>query len=133
MRVPSRREKAGWLILHRAGFPAPQTQIPVVDEYGQIVAVLDMGWERIKLAVEYDGDHHWTDRRQFKKDIGRAEALTELGWVDVRVTADDTEGGVVARVSAAWDPPSVKRLPEFGRLPATVSRSTARALSAAIR
>jgi very-short-patch-repair endonuclease len=91
------------LILLRAGFPAPQTQIPVYDEYGQLIAVLDMGWEQIKLAVEYDGDPHRTDRRQFQKDIRRAEALAELGWIDVRVTAEDTEGGVIARVSAAWE------------------------------
>jgi very-short-patch-repair endonuclease len=91
------------LLLIRAGFPRPQTQVPVYDEYGQLVAVLDMGWEQLKLAVEYDGDHHRTDRRQFNKDIRRGEALTELGWIDVRVTAEDTEGGVIARVSAAWD------------------------------
>jgi len=91
------------LVLIRAGFPPPQTQIPVYDEYAQLVAVLDMGWEHLKLAVEYDGDHHRTDRRQFNKDIRRAEALTELGWIDVRVTAEDTEGGVIGRVSAAWD------------------------------
>jgi hypothetical protein len=99
----SPRESWLRLILIRAGFPAPQTQIPVYDEYGQLVAVLDMGWEQINVAVEYDGDHHWTDRRQFKKDIRRAETLTELGWIDVRVTAGDTEGGVIARVSAALD------------------------------
>jgi AbiEi antitoxin C-terminal domain len=91
------------LVLIRAGFPLPQTQIAVYDEYGQLVAVLDMGWKRLKLAVEYDGDHHWTDRRQFRRDIRRAEALTDLGWIDIRVTAEDTEGGVIARVSAAWD------------------------------
>jgi hypothetical protein len=91
------------LLLIRAGFTAPQTQIPVYDNYGQLVAVLDMGWEGIKLAVEYDGDHHRTDRRQFNKDIRRAEAVAELGWIDIRVTAEDTPGGVIARVSAAWD------------------------------
>jgi very-short-patch-repair endonuclease len=62
-----------------------------------------MGWEQLKLAVEYDGDHHRTSRRQFNKDIARAEALTDLGWTDVRVTAEDTPGGVIARVSATWD------------------------------
>jgi hypothetical protein len=90
------------LLLIRAGFPAPQTQIPVYDDHGQLVAVLDMGWENIKLAVEYEGDQHRTDRRQFNKDIGRLEALTDLNWIDVRVTAEDTEGGVIARVAAAW-------------------------------
>jgi hypothetical protein len=91
------------LLLIRAGFPPPQTQIPIYDEYGQLVAVVDMGWEHIKLAVDYEGDHHWMDRRRFNHDIRRAEAVAELGWIDVRVTAEDTEGGVIARVSAAWD------------------------------
>jgi hypothetical protein len=91
------------LLLIRAGFPPPETQIPIYDEYGALIAVLDMGWEDIKLAVEYEGDHHRTNRRQFNKDIRRAEALTELGWIGVRVTAEDTEGGVLRRVSAAWD------------------------------
>ena len=99
----SPRETWLGLLLIRAGFPPPQTQVPVYDEYGQLVAVLDMGWEQIKLAVEYDGDHHRTDRRQFNKDIRRAETLTDLGWIDVRVTAEDTEGGVIARVSATWE------------------------------
>lgn len=90
------------LLLVRAGFPAPQTQIPVYDEYGQLVAVLDMGWEDMKLAVEYEGDHHRTDRRQFHRDIRRAEALADLGWAVIRITAEDTEGGAIARVSAVW-------------------------------
>jgi hypothetical protein len=90
------------LLLIRAGFPPPQTQIPVYDEYSALIAVLDMGWEDMKLAVEYEGDHHRTDRRQFNKDIRRAEAVAELGWINVRVTAEDTSGGVIARASAAW-------------------------------
>ena len=87
---------------HRAGFPPPQTQIAVYGGYGELVAVLDMGWEDIKLAIEYDGDHHRSDRRQFNKDIRRAESLAEMDWILVRVTAEDTAGGVIARVSAAW-------------------------------
>ncbi|MGF2946098.1 hypothetical protein [Mycobacterium sp. Lab-001] len=91
------------LVLIRAGFPRPRTQIPVHDQYGQLIAVLDMGWEDMKIAADYEGDHHRLDRRQFNHDIRRAEALAELGWIDVRVTVEDTAGGVVRRVSAAWD------------------------------
>jgi hypothetical protein len=91
------------LLLIRAGFPPPSTQIPVYDEYGQLIAVLDMGWEHIKVAVDYEGDHHWMDRRRFNHDIRRAEAVAESGWIDVRVTAEDTEGGIIRRVGAAWE------------------------------
>lgn len=90
------------LILIRSGFPPPATQIPVHDAYGVLIAVLDMGWEKLKIAAEYDGDHHRTDRRQFNKDIRRSESLQELGWLHIRVTADDTEAEVVRRVRAAF-------------------------------
>lgn len=91
------------LLLIDAGYPRPRTQIPVYGGYGELIACLDMGWEELKLAVEYEGDHHRSDRRQFNKDIRRAESLAELGWAVVRVTAEDTPGGVIARVSDAWE------------------------------
>ncbi|CDO91033.1 hypothetical protein AWC29_14515 [Mycobacterium triplex] len=90
------------LLLINAGYPRPRTQIPVYGQYGELVAVLDMGWEDINLAVEYEGDHHRTDRRQFNRDIARYEALSDLGWIVIRVTADDTQGGILHRVAAAW-------------------------------
>jgi very-short-patch-repair endonuclease len=89
------------LLVIRNGFPQPQTQIPVYDEYGVLVAVLDMGWEDIKLALDYEGDHH-RDSVRFNKDIRRHDDVTELGWTDIRVTSRDTEGGIIARLSAEW-------------------------------
>lgn len=89
------------LLLIRAGFPPPQTQIPIHDDYGALVAVLDMGWQHIKVAADYDGDHH-RDPVRFNKDIRRHDDVTDLGWIDVRVTSRDSEGGIVRRVAAAW-------------------------------
>ncbi|OBH02682.1 hypothetical protein [Mycobacterium sp. E1747] len=90
------------LLLIEAGYPRPRTQIPVYGEYGELVAVLDMGWEDVKIALEYEGGHHRTDRRQFRRDIARFEALPALGWIAIRVTSVDTQGGIMARVAAAW-------------------------------
>jgi hypothetical protein len=56
--------------------------------------------EDVRVAAEYDGDHH-RSRRQFNADIRRMEALNDLGWLVVRVTAEDTPGGVIHRVAAA--------------------------------
>ncbi|OBG64936.1 hypothetical protein [Mycobacterium sp. E3339] len=90
------------LLVIKAGYPRPQTQIPVFGEYGELIAVLDLGWEDAKIALEYEGDHHRTDRRQFNRDIARYEALSDLGWIVIRVTADDTQGGILHRVAATW-------------------------------
>ena len=86
------------MLVIEAGYPPPQTQIPVYGAYGELVAVVDIGWEELKLALEYEGDHHRTNRRVFNNDIARHEALTrDLDWIVIRVTAEDTRGGILGR------------------------------------
>ncbi|MFE9575642.1 DUF559 domain-containing protein [Nocardia sp. NPDC006044] len=46
-----------------------------------------MGWKEWRVAVEYDGAHHWTDPTQRTKDIDRLATLESLGWRVVRVNA----------------------------------------------
>ena len=65
------------------------------------MALLDMGWRDFKVAVEYDGDHHRKDRRQYVKDIARLRMLEALGWIVIRVIAEDKPRDVIARVEAA--------------------------------
>jgi Protein of unknown function (DUF559) len=95
--------KESWLrvVLIQAGLPRPRTQIPVLDEWGNPIAYLDMGWEDIKVAVEYDGEQHRSDRRQYTWDVRRSEMLERLGWIVVRVVAGDRPAEVVRRVGAA--------------------------------
>ena len=94
--------KETWLrlLLIDAGFPSPTTQIAVIGRSGK-VAWIDMGWEAWRLGVEYDGDHHRTDRRQYVKDQRRLRMLEAMGWTVIRVIAEDRPGDVVARVNAA--------------------------------
>jgi len=95
--------KETWLrlVLINAGLPRPQTQIPVRDESGTAIAYLDMGWEDVKVAVEYDGDQHRTDRYQYKWDVRRSEILHRLGWTVIRVVAGDRPAEIVRRVKSA--------------------------------
>jgi hypothetical protein len=95
--------KESWLrvVLIQAGLPRPQTQIPVLNEFGSAIAYLDMGWENVKVAVEYDGEQHRTDRRQYTWDVRRLEMLERLGWIVIRVVAGDRPPEVVGRVRAA--------------------------------
>ena len=96
--------KETWLrlLLIHAGFPRPQTQIAVRNEWGWAEAYLDMGWEDIKVAVEYDGDQHRSSRYQYVKDIRRLEMLDQrYGWIVVRVVAEDHPDDVIRRVGEA--------------------------------
>lgn len=96
----SPRESRLRLWLLDKGFPRPQTQIPVL-EGSRPVAFLDMGWPEHKVAVEYDGDHHRKDRRQYVKDMGRLRMLEAMGWIVIRVIAEDRIDEWLARVEAA--------------------------------
>jgi hypothetical protein len=95
--------KETWLrlVLVRAGLPRPQTQIPVADDFGDAVAYLDMGWDDVMVAVEYDGEQHRYDRRQFTWDVRRLEMIERRGWILVRVVAGDRPAEGVRRVRAA--------------------------------
>lgn len=94
--------KETWLrlLLIDAGLPVPATQIPVNANW-RLLALLDMGWEKYRVAVEYDGDQHRSDRRQYVKDHWRLARLAELGWIVIRVIAEDRPDAVVSRVRAA--------------------------------
>jgi hypothetical protein len=97
----SPRESYLRLLFIDAGLPRPQTQIPVLGVDRVPIAYLDMGWQEWLVAVEYDGDQHRSDRRQYVKDIRRTERLQEMGWTVVRVVAEDSPAAVLRRVRAA--------------------------------
>lgn len=92
------------LLLVKAGFPRPQTQIPVLDEYGYVIARIDMGWAEWLVGVDFEGAHHWTDPKQRTWNVERCAKLPELGWIDVRLTSGMLHNNprvVLDRVGAA--------------------------------
>lgn len=95
--------KESWLrlTLIRAGIPRPTTQILVYDAATDMTAYLDMGWPDLKVAAEYDGDHHRSDPVQWRRDAIRQEMLQRHGWIVIRVLAGQREYDVVCRVRAA--------------------------------
>lgn len=90
-----------WLI--RAGLPRPTTQIPVTSPDGGRTYYLDMGWEDVMVAIEYDGEQHRVDRWQYRKDVRRGEELERLGWIVIRVVAGDRPDDFLRRVRQALD------------------------------
>lgn len=88
------------LLLIDAGFPAPETQIPIYDGAG-VIGIADLGWRQLGIAIEYDGDYHRTDRRRYVQDQRKDRRLEAAGWIVVRIIAEDSASDVVTRVERA--------------------------------
>lgn len=76
------------LLLVRAGLPRPQAGHDVVVD-GAWLARPDLSYPALRIAIEFDGDHHRTSRAQWQRDIGRRRSLEDAGWLLIVVTADD--------------------------------------------
>ena len=76
------------LLLMAAGFPRPQTQIVVCDEFGYFIGRVDMGWAEWKVGVEYDGPQHWATPADHARTIERIADLEAHGWIIIRITRD---------------------------------------------
>lgn len=90
------------LLFRDALLPPPVPQLEVYSG-GIFVARVDLGWERARVAVEYEGRQH-ADGRQFATDVSRYTALVTAGWRPLRFAADDLRRGrwlVVHRVREA--------------------------------
>lgn len=85
--------------LVRRGCPRPEAQVVVRDGFGRFVARLDLGYREELTAVEYDGSHHWEQRRA---DDRRRDAVRGLGWEVIVVNADDVYSRGNELETAVW-------------------------------
>ena len=71
-----------------AGVPRPEVQYPVRDGHGYTLARVDLAYPVAKVAIEYDGAHHF-NRRQSARDQDRDTTLAEEGWETMHLRRDD--------------------------------------------
>jgi very-short-patch-repair endonuclease len=86
-----------------AGLPEPTVQHTVLDSDGIFVARVDLAYERLRVGLEYDGDHH-REQETFRHDAARLNRLRLVGWTILRFTAADVlrfPERMVAQVHAA--------------------------------
>ncbi|MGW5673249.1 endonuclease domain-containing protein [Micromonospora sp. NPDC003776] len=76
------------LLLLDAGLGPLTAQHDVLDGRGRFLARVDLAWPALRVAAEYDGDHH-RERAHFRQDVARLNALRAAGWIVLRFTADD--------------------------------------------
>ena len=77
------------LAFGEAGLPEPELNATVHAEDGHFLARVDFLWREARVIVEYEGDQHRTDRRQWQYDIQRVRLLERMGWKVIRITAAD--------------------------------------------
>lgn len=76
-----------------AGFPEPETNGRVLlgvepDGWEDWSGPKDLLWRRWRVAVEYEGAHHFEQADQYRRDMRRDEALRDRGWIVLRVDRD---------------------------------------------
>jgi hypothetical protein len=78
--------------------PVPQYEVIA----GKNPIHVDLGFPEARVAIEYEGDYHFTGD-QIARDDARYARLRELGWTVIRLAAADLRDldSVVARVRAA--------------------------------
>lgn len=96
--VRSPQETRLRLSLVRAGLPEPAVNKAIwVPELGCEIAP-DLVYERERVALEYEGEHHRLDPVQFTRDAERWNALQACGWTVEKVTARTDRVRLIARV-----------------------------------
>lgn len=86
-RSRSPKESELRILVRACGLPELEVNVPVFDEFGREVAIVDQLFRRWQLALEYEGRQHAEDARQFARDIGRYADLRRLGVDYLQLTA----------------------------------------------
>jgi hypothetical protein len=73
----------------RAGLPVPRVNLEAFGSDGRFLAMPDLSYPEYRIALDYEGDHHRTDRDQWEKDIHRVPRLEDAGWQHTRISRGD--------------------------------------------
>ncbi|MCX6502637.1 MAG: hypothetical protein NT132_09575 [Microbacterium sp.] len=89
-RAESPKESELRILLIEAGYADLDVNVEVFDDAGTFVARVDLALTRLRIAIEYEGDHH-RDRAQWQRDLARRRRLEAVGWTYITVTQTDLE------------------------------------------
>lgn len=90
------------LLLLNAGFGPFASNLELHDRRGSFVARVDLALPVLRIAIEYEGDHH-RDPEQWRKDVARRRRIEALGWIYIPVTQADLKNphGIIADLGSA--------------------------------
>ena len=108
-RVESRQETRLRLLILRAGFPEPETNVYLPLRPGRKRVRGDLVYGKYRVLLEYDGEQHRTDDTQYARDLERLDDVMADGWRVIRVLKDTPTSEILARLddalrSRGWRP-----------------------------
>ncbi|RXZ47146.1 hypothetical protein [Agromyces binzhouensis] len=100
-RSESPKESELRAIVRLGGLPVPDVNVDVFDPRGRFIARVDLLFAEYREVLEYQGDHHRTDRAQWRRDRTRESELESLGYHVTEVTDGDLAdpNALVARLA----------------------------------
>ncbi|MET0725006.1 MAG: hypothetical protein ABWY36_01555 [Leifsonia sp.] len=108
----SPKESETRAIIVLAGLPRPRANVEIHAPDGRFIARVDLLFEDYAEVLEYHGDQHRTDRRQWRRDRTREADLESVGYHVTEVTDDDLHppDAMLDRlrrilISKGWRPP----------------------------
>ncbi len=90
----SPRESLLRLALVDRGLPEPTVQPPIMTAAG--IRHPDLGYLVERVLIEYQGDHHRTDQRQWREDLTRRQLFEDAGYRVIEVAGDVFDDGCLA-------------------------------------
>jgi hypothetical protein len=101
------------LASERAGLPQPMLDFDVFAPDGRPIGFTEIAYPEYHVLVEYEGDHHRTDRGQWQRDVDKHAMCVDAGYEVVRLTArhvhPSTEPAIrrirAALIRGGWQPP----------------------------
>lgn len=92
------------VLLVEHGLPEPELNASLFEAGGRFLARVDLLYRDQRLVIEFEGDQHRTDRRQFVRDLDRIDDLIRDDWRVLRFSSRHvflTPRSTVARVEDA--------------------------------
>ncbi len=92
----SRMETLTRLAAVHVGMPELVVQHTVCDAVGEFIGRFDLADVERRCLIEYDGEQHRTDRRQYLRDVERLDRARDAGWRVCRLHKEDFAAGLLA-------------------------------------
>ncbi|QIK66678.1 DUF559 domain-containing protein [Nocardioides sp. HDW12B] len=85
--VDSPNESRLRMLLVLAGLPEPTVNLEIRGKDGRLLVKIDLAYEQVRLAVEYDGRQHLESAPQWERDVVRGDFFADQAWRHLRVTS----------------------------------------------